>query len=127
MLRRVLYALVIVFMVGQSVLFGALLMLLTCLAMLVFVVQEAPWEDRFINWQHFFNEVGFYFVCVGLMSFSGLFTQSGQLMAHGWFLIGLIITLIIYNIIVILYDLGIFIRLLILRYLRGFIAAKNRI
>ena len=37
-LRRILYALVIVFMVKQNVLFGALIMLVTCLVMIVFVV-----------------------------------------------------------------------------------------
>ena len=37
-LRRILYAFVIVYMVGEMVILGALLMLMSCLAMLVFVV-----------------------------------------------------------------------------------------
>ena len=126
-LRRILYALVIVFMVEQNVIFGALIMLITCLIMLVFVVQEAPWEDRFVNWQHFFNEIVFYFVCVGLMSFSGVLTDSGSSLAHGWLLIGMIVVSITYNVTVIVYDMGIYVKLFILRYFKGYIAVKARL
>ena len=124
-LRRILYAFVIVYMVGQMVILGALLLLVSCLAMLVFVIQEAPWEDRSVNLQHFFNELVFYFVCVGLINFSGVLTESRPSLAHGWLLIGLIVISITYNVSVILYDLCIFIRLLILRYFKGYITAKN--
>ena len=125
-LRRILYAFVIVYMVGDMVILGALLMLVSCLAMLVFVVQEAPWEDRYVNCQHFFNELVFYFVCVGLISFSGVLTGSEPSMAHGWLLIGLIVTLIAYNVVVIFYELCLFIRLLIRRYFISHSKKKNK-
>lgn len=40
-LRRVLYALVILFLVQEAAFFGVLLLLATCLIMMVFVVHEA--------------------------------------------------------------------------------------
>ena len=40
-LRRVLYSVVIIFMVGENVIFGAMLLLLSTLAMIVFVATEA--------------------------------------------------------------------------------------
>lgn len=126
LLRRVLFALVIIFMVDSKALFGSLLLLITCLLMLIFVVQEAPWEYPLINQQHFVNEIVFYFVCVGLMSFSGVLTESGASRAHGWFLIALIVALIAYNVVVILYDLVAFARMLARRYIKGHIATKAR-
>ena len=94
---------------------------------MIFVVHEAPWEDRLIEHQHFFNELVFYFVCVGLMSFSGVITESGPLLANGWLLIALITSLILLNAAIIIFDLGKFIRLLTLRYIKGHLAAKNRL
>ena len=49
LLRRVLYAVVIIFLVDQKVLFGAYIILLTCLFMMIFVIHEAPWVDKYIN------------------------------------------------------------------------------
>lgn len=77
-LRRVLYSIVIIFMVGYNVIFGAMLLLLSTLAMMTFVATERQWEDKFINWQHFANEVVFYLLCLGLMFFSGVLTETKQ-------------------------------------------------
>ena len=50
LLRRVLYSMIIILMAGEdSVFFGALLLLFTCLYMLIFVAHEGPWENRMIN------------------------------------------------------------------------------
>ena len=61
------------------------------------------------------------------MSFSGVITESGPLLAYGWLLIALITALILLNVATIILDLGKFIRLLTLRYVKGHLAAKNRI
>ena len=52
LLRRVLYSLVIVFMAASklSVLYGCMLLLLTCVWMLVLILMEGQWEESMINW-----------------------------------------------------------------------------
>ena len=115
-LRRVLYSIIIVFMVGDKVFFGALLLLLNCLFMLCFLASEAQWEDSLINRQHFFNEVVLYLVFAALMCFSGLLTTVNESVSLGWLVIAIILTMIIYNASVILFDLCMYIKLLVLRY-----------
>lgn len=46
--RRIVYALVIVFM-SEVMFFGALIVMLSCLAMLVYALHEWQWKDRIIN------------------------------------------------------------------------------
>ena len=50
-LRRVLYSLIIVFMARDelNVLFGCLLLILTCLFMMVLILLESEWEDSLIG------------------------------------------------------------------------------
>ena len=115
-LRRVLFSFVIVLMVGDKVLFGTILLLLTCLFMLCFVAAEAQWEDNLINVQHFVNEVVLYVIFASLMCFSGVLTKTKESAALGWLIIGLIFSFVIFNIVVIFFDLCMFIRLLIKRY-----------
>jgi hypothetical protein len=115
-LRRVLYSIVIVFMVGDKVFFGALLLLLNCLFMLCFVASEAQWEDSLINRQHFFNEAVLYLVFAAMMCFSGLLTTLEESTALGWLIILLISALVLFNITVILLDLCRYIKLLLTRY-----------
>ena len=70
-LRRIVYSLVIVFMInGNMPFFGALILTLTSLAMLMFVAIEGQWESRMLVVQEFFNESVFYFMCIGLICFS---------------------------------------------------------
>ena len=45
LVRRVLYAFIVLFFVKTAAFYGALLLLLTCLLMMVFVLVEAQWED----------------------------------------------------------------------------------
>lgn len=49
LVRRLLFSLVVVFLVSQNVLFGSLILLLTGLSMMIFVALEAPWVDGLIN------------------------------------------------------------------------------
>lgn len=48
-LRRILYAVVILYCVEQVAFFSGLLLLATCLIMLVFVTNEEQWESKLIN------------------------------------------------------------------------------
>lgn len=48
-LRRILYAFVVLFLVGSAAFFGALLLLVTCLVFMTFVAVENHWEDSLIN------------------------------------------------------------------------------
>ena len=72
LLRRIIYAIVIVLTTEENALFGAIALLLTCLFMITLVVLEAQWQDTLINRQHFVNEVFFYIFCATLMLFCGI-------------------------------------------------------
>ena len=117
-LRRLLYAFIIVFMVGEvKAFFGALMLTLTSLVMLLFVALERQWETSLLNCQHLTNETIFYMVCVSLMCFTGLLTDTNQSTTLGWLLIELIFAMVIYNTVIILYDLLVYARLVIIRCL----------
>ena len=72
LLRRIIYAIVIVFTTEENALFGAMALLLTCLFMITLVVLEAQWQDTLINRQHLVNEAFFYIFCAILMLFCGI-------------------------------------------------------
>jgi hypothetical protein len=76
LLRRIVYAVVIICSTEENVFFGALILLLTCTFMMTFVALEAQWEDRLINSQHLINESYFYLLCAALMLFSGIILDS---------------------------------------------------
>ena len=48
LLRRIVYALVIVFM-SETMFFGVIIVMLSCLAMLAYALHEWQWKDRVIN------------------------------------------------------------------------------
>ena len=72
LLRRIIYAIVIVFTTEENALFGAMALQLTCLFMITLVVLEAQWQDTLINCQHLVNEAFFYIFCAILMLFCGI-------------------------------------------------------
>lgn len=112
LLRRVLYTFVLIYMANESyMIYGVILLLMTCFANLLFITLETPWQEKIINQQHFVNEVIFYLVCVALMCFAGILTSEGPQTALGWTLVALVACMIIYNIVVILYDMWQFVRL----------------
>ena len=125
-LRRVLYSIVIVFMVGEKVVFGALLLLLTSLAALIFVANEAQWEDRMNNIQHLLNEAIFYLVCMGLVCFSGIIFEAKQSVTLGWLLIGIIVVMISFNALYIMYTTCVHMKLVILRYRPKFLSNMSK-
>jgi len=72
-LRRVFFALAIVFMAreGAQVIFGIFLLLLSSLVMLALLLTDAQWEETLIVHQHTFNEIALYILLCTLMSFCG--------------------------------------------------------
>ena len=119
--RRLLYSLIIVFMVGEvKAFFGTLMLTLTSLATAVFIAIEAPWELPMFNTWSILNEAMVYIVCVSLMCFSGVLTDATQSVSLGWLLIGLIFVMLIYNSTIIIFDALIYARLCILRYRKKF-------
>ena len=108
-------------MVGETnVFFGSLLLTLSSLILLAFVAMEAPWERQMLNTWHLLNEAVFFIVCSGLMCFSGMLNMATQSVSLGWILVGLIFVMIIYNSIIIIFDVLIYLRLCILRHRKKF-------
>ena len=118
LLRRVLYSLIIVFMASDilNVLYGCMLLLMTCLWMMLLILVEGEWESRMINWQHLVNEAILYILLCVLICFCGLINDIRQNVEIGYIMIAIICALIIYNIIVILYDTFYYAYLLSIRY-----------
>ena len=120
-MRRILYSLIIVYMVGEvKAFFGAFMLTLTSLTEAVFVAIEAPWKLPMFNTWSILNEAMVYIVCVSLMCFSGVLTDAIQSVTLGWLLIGLILVMIIYNSTIIIFDALIYARLCILRHRKKF-------
>ena len=105
-LRRIAYALVIVLMVdGIRPYFGALILTLTSLFVLMFIAIEAHWEQRMINLQEFVNECVFYTMCIGLICFTDVLVDTSQSRLLGWLMIGLALNLMLFNSVIIVYEL----------------------
>ena len=93
-----------------------LLLLLTCLFNCAMVICEAPWQNSLINLQHFVNEVFFYVLITGLIIFSGVVTDTHDLIKIGWLMIALCCLFIVFNLTVIILDMLRFYKLLLKRY-----------
>ena len=102
LLRRILYAAVILFTLKVPFL-GVITLMLACLGVLAFVLSETQWEDSIINQQHIVNEIALYIVLCHVVIFCGLTPTAASASIVGWSTIGVLLTTIIYNIAVILY------------------------
>jgi len=102
LLRRILYSIVVVFMLNHAY-FGVILLIGTCLFFQVFVLLERPWESSIINQQHFVNEVGFLYILVHLVLFNGLVNDVDDRIWIGYYMIAIVCIIIYYNLIVILW------------------------
>ena len=100
LLRRVVYALVIVFM-GETMLFPVLIVMLCCLVMLAYALLEMQWEDRIINYQHICDEITIYLTCVLLLLFSNVVDARDRVLL-GYILIGVCFAYVAFNTIVIM-------------------------
>ena len=101
LMRRIIYALVIVFM-DDVMYYGVFIVMMSCLAMLAFALTEKQWNEPIINYQHIFNECTIYIICLLLLCFSNFVTPPVRWFI-GWILIGICFIYVIYNTIVIIY------------------------
>ena len=95
---------------------GILLLIVSCLAMCALLLIDGQWKDKAIHYQHLANEVGFYFLCCCLLGFCGVISDAHSNWQIGFLVILVIVALIFYNILVIVYVLARFVKLLIKRY-----------
>ena len=120
-LRRIIYAITIIFM-AQEMVFGVVIVMISCLITLAYALSEMQWKETIINYQHIGDEITIYIICVMLLLFSG-FVDSAMRYNIGWALIGLCITYVVFNTIVSLYYSA---RLLILFCKRQAMLTKHR-
>lgn len=121
LLRRVIYALVIVFM-DEIMVWGVFIVMACCLCMLAYALTEWQWKEKVINLQHIVNEVTIYILCVLLLLYSN-YIQEGR-MRHllGYALIAVCFLFVTFNtVIIIAYSLRI-----IWKYLRRVFVQKRK-
>ena len=115
-LRRIVYAMVIVFLIEENMpLFGTLILTISSLMMLAFTAMESPWESSALNYQELVNEFIFYTLCVSLVCFADVLNDTDQALLLGWLMIGLVFVLITFNCVLIISDSLFFSRLLWIR------------
>ena len=100
LIRRVVYAALVIFMFDMP-LFVALILLLASHCFLAFVIVEKLWEDSIINQQHLVNEVALYVCLVLVFLLSGSIVPLKAHKALGWTIIGIVLALCLYNSVVI--------------------------
>ena len=94
-LRRVIYALSIVFLAQQPLL-GIIILQLGTIVMIAYGLIEQPWKDPMINQQYTLNEVFTYVVCLFLMIFNGYIPTETRF-TIGYVLIGVTSVYLVYN------------------------------
>ena len=97
LLRRVIYAVIIIFMFDRPFA-GSLILMGMSLAFLCYVLCEAQWEDNLMNQQHIVNEVVLYICLVLVFILCDTVVSEYQQKIVGWLLISLIIVTVIYNV-----------------------------
>ena len=95
--------------------------------MMAFVLHEAQWESQLINGQHLVNECFFYLFCISLILFNGVTTETAQVQTLSWIMILCTISMIIYNVIVILFNSVSYIRLLFRRHRLGVVRSMAKL
>ena len=101
LLRRVIYALVIVFL-DNVMWWGVMLVMLSCLVMLCYACTEWQWKDRIINYQHIFDECTIYCLCLLLLCFSNMVDAATRWLV-GWWFIGICFVYVVVNTIIMIY------------------------
>ena len=98
--RRIIYALVIVFM-DQVPFWGVIIFMYMTLIMLAYALSEQQWKARIINQQHWFNESTLYLLSVLMLCFSD-FLSPLMRYGLGFVLITIVFIFVIYNVIIML-------------------------
>lgn len=101
MVRRIIYALLIVW-ADDSQLFATLAFMLCTLAMLAYGLSEAQWHDSLANWQHAFNEVTLYAFSVFLLLFCHTFLPTETRLQVGHAMIMVFVCFVSINTVLIL-------------------------
>ena len=99
--RRLIYALVIVFM-DEYMLLGVYVIMVSSLIMLAYALAEHQWNEMIINHQHIFDECVIYAICLLLLCFSS-FVNALTRWTIGYLLMGLCFVYVMFNTIVIIY------------------------
>lgn len=100
MLRRIIFAFIIVYM--DQVKFWNVILFMNCtLVMLAYGLAEHQWKSQVINYQHIFNESTLYTATVFLLLFSS-YLEPQQRFALGYAFIALVLIFVIYNTIIML-------------------------
>lgn len=113
LLRRFIYAFVIVFM--DEIMHWGVVIVMTCtLMMLAYALSEFQWKDSLINKQHIFNETTIYILCVLLLCFNN-YCSAMMREFLGVVLICICSIYVVYNtIVIIIYSLRLY-RLFLMR------------
>ena len=98
LLRRVVFAIAIVFM-DQMPVWGILIFMSMTLIMLGYVLSEHQWKDRVINNQHIFNECILYILSVMMLLFSN-FVDPEMRYKLGFFLIAIVFIFVVCNLVI---------------------------
>ena len=80
---------------------GVLVVMLSCLLMLAYALAEHQWEDTIINYQHIVDESTIYILCVLLLLFNNYISADMRYIL-GFLLIGICFAYVVYNTIVII-------------------------
>ena len=116
MARRIIFALMIVYM-DKVEIWNVLLFMACTLIMLAYTLSEHQWKSYVINYQHIFNECTLYIVSVLLLCFNNFLGPEMRYMM-GFVLIALVFIFVVYNtIIMLLYSCKIFIYIIRRLYL----------
>lgn len=121
LLRRVVYALVIIFM-DDIMVWGVFIVMANCMLMLAYALSENPWQDSLINYQHVLDESTIYVLCLLMLTFSN-YVDGETRYILGFFFIGICFAYVVYNtIVIIVYSL----HLLWLYLRRVFVQCRRR-
>lgn len=114
LLRRLIYASLIVFIPNEPFISGLLLLCLSTIALL-FTIVEKPWKDLNHHSMVIFNEVTLYAILLVIMSVA-IFSDIEDSEAYGYLIIGLFTLNIFGNLLNILCESWNFIKLLYLKH-----------
>lgn len=116
MVRRIVYAFIILACSNANVIFGAYILLLSCFLALTLLTKYNLWELQLINAQHIMNEASLYLMVAAIMAFSGAVTDSLQASAFGWLFVSFFMSIVIFNVVIIAYETISYCKLLLMRY-----------
>ena len=126
LVRRVIYAALIVFM-HDSPFFVTVALLCMSLALLAFVCSEHQWESSVVNWQHIVSEVGFYGCIILILYLSSVGIHSTtESDAIAWTMITVVFAFMLFNTVCIFVSSVRFLKLKILLLQRKYANLKRR-